>query len=66
MPTIKLSQETKQALDNLMAKQLKQKIKKTKGKEKQELFLNMIRSKYGITYDSFIQELIRQYTQFTK
>lgn len=66
MATIKLKTETKAKLDTLMAIELRHKLEKAKPKEKTALFILLVRQRYGITYDSFINVLIERYTKTTK
>lgn len=66
MPTIKVSIITKQRLESLMAKELKQRMDKAKGQEKQELFMALIKNRYGLTFDDFINKIMDKYTHSTK
>ncbi len=61
MPTIKVSDETKEELNILMAEELEIKIKKSKGEETKGLFIELIKNKLGITYEDFIKKLINCY-----
>jgi len=61
MPTIKVSDETKEELNILMAEELEIKIKKAKGEETKGLFIELIKNKLGITCEDFIKKLINCY-----
>ena len=68
MPTIKLSNETKLQLDSLMAAKLQSKMENKKPSKRKELAFQIIknRNRIGITYDSFVSELMNRYTKSTK
>ncbi len=68
MPTIKVSEETKDKLNELMANELEIRLKKSKGEETKGLFIELVKNKLGMTYDEFIKRLIRVYegNQVTK
>ena len=66
IPTIKLNQDTKDKLDSLMANELRHRIELSKGKEKRDLFIRLVRSRFGITYNNFINKMVEAYTKTTK
>ncbi|KKN11196.1 hypothetical protein LCGC14_1029000 [marine sediment metagenome] len=61
MPTIKVSEETKDKLNELMAKELEIRLKKSKGEETKGLFIELVKNKLGMTYDDFIKKLVIVY-----
>ncbi len=66
MPTIKISEQTKKDLEELMSSRLMAQIEHSKGSHKRELFLQIVQKKYGLTFDKFVQELIKRYKDTTK
>lgn len=66
MPTIKISTETKNKLEALMAQDLQNKISKAKAGDKPQIFMQIVQKKYGITFDQFLNQMIDQYTRYTK
>lgn len=66
MPTIKISKATKEKLEELMAQELKQRMDKAKGQAKKQLFVDLIKKRYGITFDTFINTLADRYTKSTR
>jgi len=66
MPTIRLAEETKKNLEDLMADRIRKKIDSVTGKKKTELFLQLTQRKFGLTYNDFVKELIELYTLYTK
>ena len=66
IPTIKLNQDTKNKVDSLMANELRHRIELSKGKEKRDLFIRLVRSRFGITYNNFINKMVEAYTKTTK
>lgn len=63
MPTIKVSEKTMQRMQSLMAERLRERMQDATGKEKSKLFLQLIKSRYGLTYDTFISGLLDQVTK---
>jgi hypothetical protein len=61
MPTIKVSDKTKDKLNELIAKELELKIKECKGDK--GLYVKIIKDRYGMSYDAFINKLITKYTK---
>lgn len=63
MPSIKLKPETKNKIDQFMADELRMKLAKATPKQKKEIYISLVSSRYGITYDEFINKLLGGYTR---
>ncbi len=61
MPTIKVDEQTKDELNELMAEELEIRLKKSKGEETKGLYIELVKNKLGMTYDDFIKRLIIVY-----
>ncbi len=61
MPTIKVSEETKVKLNELMAEEIQIRLKKSKGNKTKGLFIELVKNKMGMTYEDFIKKMIKSY-----
>jgi len=66
MPTIKVSETTKARMEKLIADKLREKIENAKGNDKAALFLQLVKHRYGLSFDNFLIELMDVYTKDTK
>ena len=63
MPSLRVNEEVKAELDNLMAAKLQEKFENSKGSKRKALFLQLTQRKYGLSYNEVLQELIKKYKE---